>query len=117
MPISAAAMDGIRSNGHRWKMTITGLKRYTEVLGRANDAANEGLDYDRKANEVAVQGIVKVVRAFAENEAAAKDVEMERDLLSNADDLECVEDDAIEEINWAMNQLYDSFDYHRILVA
>lgn len=116
MPMSMAAMDGIRDNGHRWKLTITGLKPFTEVLGKANDLNNIGKPYDQKTVEKAVQGIVAKVREFAETKDVLADPRIEGELLSAAADLECVEDEDIEEINDAMGQLYDAFDYWRILV-
>jgi hypothetical protein len=114
MPMSAAAMDGISANGHRWKYTIRGMKAHTEVLGRANDAFNDGQPYDEKATEQAVQSIIKVVRAFADK---TSDERLRDDLRHDADDLEMVEDCEIEDINHEMNDLYDTFDFHRVLVA
>jgi hypothetical protein len=114
MPMSAAAMDGIAAHGHRWKRRINGLKPHTEVLGKANDANNEGQAYDHDATEKAVQGIIKSVRSFAQS---ITDEALQRDLLHDADDLEMVEDCDIEDINHEMNDLYDTFDFHRVLVA
>lgn len=116
MPMSLAAMDGIRENGHRWKLTIRGLKPFTETLGKANDANNDGESYDHTVVEKAVQGIVEKVRKFCETKDVLADPRIEGELLSAAADLECVEDEDIEEINDAMGQLYDAFDYWRILV-
>jgi hypothetical protein len=113
MPMSEAAMEGIRVNGHRWQRRINGLKPHTEVLGKANDAHNDGEPYDEKATEAAVQAIVKIVRSFANS---VKDDNLQRDLLHDADDLEMVEDCEIEDINHEMNDLYDTFDFHRVLV-
>lgn len=114
MPMSEAAMDGIRVNGHRWQHRIGGLKTFTEVLGRANDAYNDGGDYDRDAVEKAVEGIVHRVRSFAQATGMA---DARRDLEANADDLEMNADEDIEDINYYMNRLYDSFDFYRILVS
>jgi hypothetical protein len=113
MPMSQAAMDGIAANGHRWKYTIRGMKPHTEVLGRANDAYNDGESYDEKATEKAVQSIVKIVRAFADNTSNER---LRDDLRHDADDLEMVEECEIEDINMEMNDLYDTFDFHRVLV-
>jgi hypothetical protein len=113
MPMSQAAMDGIAANGHRWKHTIRGMKPHTEVLGKANDANGDGNDYDRAAVEKAVQSIVKITRSFADR---TSDSNVADHLRLRADDLECVEDCDIEDINYAMNDLYDEFDFHRILV-
>lgn len=114
MPMSQAAMDGIAANGHRWKLRITGLKPHTETLGKANNANNDGEAYDHTATEAAAQGIVKIVRAFAET---VEDENLKRDLLNDADNLEANEDCDIEDINWAMNSLYDTFDFYRVLVS
>jgi hypothetical protein len=115
MPMSQAAMDGISANGHRWKSRINGLKPHTEVLGKANDANNDGEPYDHDATEKAVQDIIKIVRSFADK--LPDESSLKQDLLHDADDLEMVEDCDIEDINHEMNDLYDSFDFHRVLVA
>jgi hypothetical protein len=113
MPMSQAAMDGIATNRHRWKFIIRGLKPYTEVLGKANDAHNDGQPHDEKATEEAVQNIIRVVRAFADKTSNER---LRDDLRHDADDLEMVEDCEIEDINYEMNDLYDTFDFHRVLV-
>lgn len=106
-------MDGIRDNGSGWKFRIHGMKTHTETLGKANNSNNDGESYDRKVVEAAVQSIVKVVRGFADR---ASDSNIAEHLRYRADNLEMVEDCDIEDINEAMGDLYDEFDYHRILV-
>jgi hypothetical protein len=113
MPMSAAAMDGIRDNGHRWRMRITGIKPFIQPLADANNLDNDGQPYDAKAVEAAVQGIVAATRNFALGKAE----NLKLDLEARADDLEMVEDCDLDDINHYMGELYDAFDYHRILVG
>lgn len=116
MPITQAAMDGINANGHRWQHRIT-LAPYTAMLGKLNDRNGDGDTPTREEIEPVVENIVAKVRSFAEARLRRDDNDqIGRDLASRADDLECVSDCEIEEVNHAMNELYDSFDFWRVLV-
>lgn len=109
MPLSEACLAGIRANGHRWKHTI-GLGQWPALLGKLNDQRDVGAD-DAEVERCALK-IVALVRAFVDRRDWAK----ETDLARLADDLEMVADCGLAEVNEAMGELYDSFDYWRILV-
>ena len=108
MPISEVCMDGIKANGHRWKHTIR-LGQWPALLGKLNDREGDVLESEV---EPIAEKIVAIVRAYVERHTWAK----ETDLARRADELEMVADCGLEEVNFAMNELYDSFDYWRILV-
>lgn len=110
MPMSMAAMDGIRDNGHRWQHTLRGMKPHTELLGKINDGDTE---ITMAQGEAAVEAIVHRVRSFAQ---AVGNERIRDDLDRRADELEMVADCDIEDINFAMEELYDACDYWRILV-
>lgn len=101
-------MDGIRDNGLRWKHTLRGLGPHTKVLGRINDG---DMEITMAEGEAAVKAIVSRVRAFAQ---ATSDEHLRDVLERRAEELENVADCGIEEINWAMGELYDALDYHRV---
>lgn len=111
MPISEAAMGGIRANGHRWRHRIN-LGQWPAMLGKLNDAEEAGVEVDENEVERVTLEIVEAVRRCV----AKSDWAAETDLGSRADDLEMVADCGLEEVNCAMNELYDSFDYWRVLV-
>jgi repressor of nif and glnA expression len=127
MPISAAAMDGIRDNGLRWRYRMNGLlKSETAKLGEFNDRIDGQDDDDqlivlRSESEPVVMEIVRKVRGWLNDNkravpiAARLPAHARDSLAARLDDLECVEDCAIQEINFAMNELYDEFDYWRVL--
>lgn len=118
MPMSEAAMDGIRDNGHRWKHQIT-LRDLTQPLGDLNERYDDGAGEapKREETEPLVDKIVERVRAFVKQrfERHGTDDPIGIDLDRRADELEMIADCDIEEINHAMGELYDSFDYWRIL--
>lgn len=104
MPMSAAAMDGIAANGHRWRYQIK-VAHLSDRLGD-EDAL--------KVGDVTVirDEYVTRVRAFA---AATKDLtEYEKDRLEMCcvDLEEC--DDDLEQVRDALTDLYDCFDFFRI---
>lgn len=113
MPMSQAAMDGISANGHRWKFFIHGMKPFTQALGKLNDAENDGQEVADADVEKKVQEIIKIVRDFA---GKTDNVRLRDDLLNDADNLEMVEDCGLDEVNFQMGNLYDTFDFHRVLV-
>jgi hypothetical protein len=113
MPMSEAAMDGIAANGHRWKLRIHGIRPFVQPLADANNLNNDGKPYDQKAVEAAVDGIVIAVRNFA----LTKTGNLKEALEDAADNLDMVADCEIDDVNHYMEELYDLFDYHRILVS
>lgn len=121
MPISNAAMDGIRDHGHRWRYRMAGLlKSETAKLGEFNDRIDGRDDGDqqivlRSESEPVVMEIVRKVRGWLSDNALRLPAHARDSIVARLDDLECVEDCSIREINFAMNELYDEFDYWRIL--
>ena len=111
MPITEAAMSGIRDHGHRWKRRIC-LGQSPALLGRLNDAAADGEDVDDAEVERLALSIVESVRRACQDQDWPADI----DLTQRADDLEGASDCGLDEVNYFMGELYDSFDYWRILV-
>lgn len=122
MPMSAAAIDGISNNGHRWKHRLTSITLFTKELGALNDRLDGRDDHDqiivpRAESEGAVMDLIKAVRVWIYDNEATLDKGAIDDLRAKLDDLEAVEDCDMAEINYAMGELYDSFDYWRVLVS
>lgn len=109
MPISAAAMEGIQDNGHRWRASIR-LGFGPALLGKLNDKRNGGEEVDDAEVERLALKIVENLRSFAKRNPDYSVLER------RADNLEMVADCGLEEVNCAMGELYDTFDYCRILV-
>ena len=131
MPITEACMAGIEANGLKWKTHGPMIGELAKEIGTFRDMAKNGeLEFDR-FNHVtaAVQMIGKRVEAWADQLTGdvkddfdmriedmvefLQDFNMELDLRDGHFDDPA---DAIEEIVGQMNDLYDFFDYHRILV-
>lgn len=119
MPMSAAAMDGIRANGHRWKFHMNGLIREeTKKLGEFNDLLDGEDDFDQQAitremsEPVVIALRTKIAKWLDEHRTLPDNIK--DDIRAKLDDLEMVEDCDMGEINFAMNYLYDEFDYWRI---
>ncbi|USM11509.1 hypothetical protein vBCbaSRXM_64 [Citromicrobium phage vB_CbaS-RXM] len=119
MPTSDAALAGIKHNGLRWKHHLHGLiKPETEKLGAFNDRLDGDDDHEqlvvsRAESEPVVEEIIRKVRVWCEKTKSLPE-DARRDIESKVDDLECVSDCDMGEINFAMNYLYDEFDYWRI---
>jgi hypothetical protein len=109
MPISEVCMDGIKANGHRWKARIR-LGQWPALLGRLNDVASDGGTVDEAEVERIALRIVASVRNYAKMHPQYDSLER------RADEIELVADCGLEEVNHAMGELYDDFDWHRILV-
>ena len=107
--MSAAAIDGISANGHRWKARIS-LGFGPGELGRLNDRLSDGEKVDDAEVEEITLRIVANVRSFAKRNPQFDSLER------RADELELFADCGLEEVNCAMTELYDDFDWHRILV-
>lgn len=128
MPMSEAAMDGIRDNGRGWRFHLNGLiKAETRKLGEFNN--RDGSEYDdeqvivrRDESEPVVIAIKDKLRCWVEmaanpNNEKPLGEDAKRDIESQLDDLECVEDCSMSEINYAMDRLFDSLDYWRVLAG
>lgn len=99
-----AALDGIAVNGHRWKHQIR-LSHLTHKMGEMDESTP-----DAEVEALTKQIIVRV-RAFLAGRPTLKDA-----MESQVDELEAAADCGIEEVRFAMNNLYDDFDFHRICV-
>lgn len=104
-----ASLDGIAAHGMRWRYHIN-LSQWTRAIGKLNDRDDE---VSRDELEPLVNAIVAKVRRFAEIHRAREG--MAYDLERRADELEMLSDCEISEVNHFMGELYDSFDYWRIL--
>lgn len=119
MAMSEAAIQGIKENGHGWKISLYGLikpecSKLAEFNNRINDDGGEVL---REESESVVMEIVRKLREWTTTNEAKLGEQICRDLRGDLDDLESVEDCDMEEINYAMGRVYDCFDYWRILAA
>ena len=108
---SAAAIEGLRANGLRWNRRFR-IGLGPSLLGKYNDAAETDSPATDEQVEEAALKIVAAVRAFAKGVDEPERGDLER----RADELEMVADCGLDEVNFAMGELYDSFDYWRILV-
>lgn len=107
MPISAAAMSGIETHGHRWRYEIN-LRGQPERLG------------DEEALVVgdclAIRdSILADLRKFLGRTFKAPDADLRAGIEAQLDDLEMAGDD-IEELRAVLADLYDIFDFHRVCV-
>jgi hypothetical protein len=109
MPISEVCMEGIRANGHKWRDRIR-LGLEPSLLGRLNDKLADGEAVDDSEVERLTLRIVENVRRFAAKRPQYDSLER------RADDLEMAADCGLEEVSFFMGELYDDFDWHRILV-
>lgn len=105
--MTPAALDGIAVNGLRWKHSIR-LRDVMEPMKDA-DALKTG-DVGRILDLVA-----KRVKAFASLPKVAGDTDLSYRLSNAVDDLETC-DDCPEEARHVLNDLFDVFDFHRVLV-
>lgn len=109
--MSQAAIDGISENGFRWRHRLS-LRPMTTRLA----ALNERDGGTREEREPLVEKIVAIVRQFAKDNSLSNE-RMASDLIMRADELACLADCDLEDINHGMNDLYDSFDFWRVLAA
>lgn len=106
MPMSEAAMDGIRDNGSGWKFKIR-LSDLSQQIGAFPADAD-----DKAVEEVANQLLSRLrnhVKAFPKRAYSTQ-------LESGIEDLFAVADCGIEEVRYALDPIWDLFDYHRVLV-
>lgn len=103
MPTSAAAIEGIKDNGLRWRHEVR-LSDLSDRLGREDDL---------KVGDVASiqEQYVTRVRRFMMTAKLTPGEKAALELVLS--DLEDVDDD-IDAIRFVLNELYDCFDYVRI---
>lgn len=125
MPMSEAAMAGIRDNGRGWKHRINGLKPLTETVARFNN--QNGPENVGEAAELdgTLKTLARKVRTFVENEDGLEiDFRLE-DALEWLEDSFAVEHLAetqdpevyMEEVNYQLGQVWDWADYNRVLMG
>jgi len=101
---SAAALAGISTNGHRWKHQIR-LAHLSKQVGQG-DLTEQQIDAIRKET-------VKRVRLFL---LTATFKEMVYEIESSIEELEVIDPD-LEELRDSYTNLFDLFDYWRIVAV
>lgn len=107
MPMSEAAMSGISANGLRWKFNIS-FSTLTAKVGEWEEGVTPTGEIEKIRN-----AIVERVKVFLHHRSMGED--MRYDIEDAVEQLEMV-DPEVEEIRFALNRLYDQFDYHRVCV-
>jgi len=109
MAMSAAALEGIKANGPRWKAEIN-------LLGQPKRLANPDALVVGDCEAIR-DSIVRSVRRFLEGPARTKLAEEDLIVIGMAiDDFEMCDDDP-DELKAELNALYDRFDYARVCVV
>ena len=114
MPISEAAMDGIKVNGLKWKRQMRG----TASLVQAANAAFEARDLDRLHG--CMRRIGKKFRDAMGAEIDGRDEDALQWFEEETADYEFENGDENgfkEEFNFRLGELYDWADYNRVLVC
>lgn len=108
MPMSAAAMNGIRAHGLRWRYQLS-LHGQPERLGDEESLV--------VGDVLAIRdSIERDLRGFVERRINKPDEDLLMELLKQIDELECVEDDP-DHLKAVLIDLYDVFDFHRVCVV
>lgn len=109
MPISAAALAGIQANGHRWKYEIA-ISAHTSKIG--------SFDETTPADQISAErdAIVAKVKRWLDARTKPEENDMRNDIESKIIDLEMV-DESVEEVRYALNDLFDEFDFYRVVVV
>jgi uncharacterized protein (DUF4415 family) len=121
MAMSQAALEGIRVNGHGWKARMNGLiKPEMMKLAKFNndldgDPDEEQMIITRSESEPVVIAIREKITKWLVT--AKIDDDARSEVQYALEELEMIEDCCMGEINYAMNRLFDVFDYYRILVG
>lgn len=117
MPMSEAAIAGIRDNGREWKYRVPSMKLFSEIL----DEAIDNRDLDRA--HLMLRGIANVAKAMV-SKVPADDFSYMSEALEFFEnetldyEFENMDEEEIKEnINYHLSSMYDYADYHRILVG
>lgn len=137
MTLSNAAIEGISANGLNWRHTGPRIKTPNAVLADLNDnGVNDESDAQRltdASHKIAaairlwLNGITSKEKKSTSEINILEDFEhRHEDELVFMEDIDTVSEvndgiyndpqEVLNEINYIMNNIYDSFDYHRILV-
>lgn len=129
MPLSNAAMEGISANGLKWKYNGPRLKFANTILA---DLVDNGIEDEAAAQRLtdASHKIAAAIKSWLggiTNTDIVEDFERRHDM--DIDFIEYIDvvgevkagiyddpQEVLNEINYIMNNIYDTFDYHRILV-
>jgi hypothetical protein len=104
---SEAAIAGISAHGLRWRHRIS-LAGRADAIGEMDESTPESEIND--ARTAIVSRVKNFIIGFPENSDMRVSVE------DKLDDLETV-DAELEEVRFALGELYDAFDYYRIVVV
>jgi hypothetical protein len=105
--MSEAAIAGIRHNGHKWLFEIS-LDGLPAKIGEWEEGVTSAEDIEK-----ARAGIITRVREFLQRPTINNDM---RHYIENVIvDLEMV-DAEIEEVRYCLSDLYDQFDFYRVVV-
>lgn len=130
MPTSQAALDGILVNGMKWRFRGPQIKQLAIQLGKLRDEGvtdlTEGDQLTQTANQLA-----KVIGDWLAMPSVPQDIKDDFERC-HADDIQLLESvdvnkeiaaevygdasEVVEEIVQILDELYDTFDYHRILI-
>ena len=130
MPTSQAALDGIRVNGMKWRFRGPKIKELTAQIGQFNNNGIADLEEGDQLTQTANR-LAKVIGDWFAMRSVPQEIkdDFER---RHTDDIQFLEyldvnkevaaeiysdpSEAIEEIVQILDELYDTFDYHRILI-
>ena len=103
--MTPAALDGIQRFGNGWRYSI----RLSDQTSRLGDDDLRVGDAEKIANEVG-----RRVKAWVNATPKLDDDERYR-FTEHAEELADIEDD-LDEVRYALNRLYDDFDFYRVCV-
>lgn len=110
---SQSAIDGVSANGLKWKYQIR-LNHFNEVLANANDNGVKDPDFLKLTCKL----IAKQVQQFLTRPDCPIKYNFEvEEAVEWLLDIDPTDPDVMEDINHAMNVIYDEFDYWRVLVV
>lgn len=108
MPMSQAAMSGMRAFGRGWRFQVS-FSGLAEQIGDWEEGVTPVSEIEDTRRV-----IIDRTKAVLKNTKATAD--MIDDIERALDDLEMV-DPEVCEIRGALNELYDQFDYYRVCVV
>lgn len=122
MPTSEAAIAGIKANGHKWRyqMPRDYLQPEISKLAEFNNRIDGRDDYDQTIvpcdeSEPVVEALRVKVEQWAQRSRTLPHEALEA-IQSALEELETIQDCCMEEVNYGLNNLWDEFDYYRILI-
>lgn len=122
-----AAVNGISRFGSQWSSDKLIISKYTELIGEMEEPISP-IEHEQLREHA--YNIAQVLREFIDN-LNAQLVKSDRKLSLlkelqeiNMEDIEFLEElrdeipleGDLDDVRYALNRLYDTFDYHRVLV-